>query len=230
MNIVRMSVIALVLPLLPLASAPATAQSLNNSWTDTSVIPRVQNAPSFYGPANNVVCASVALPAGVAPPCPAGTTLVGNSSVQSGTMATLPAGTDRIDAGLALQARGVVASPLCTTGYCDLFATVPLSSFANSRSVDAALAALQSQSVALAARADQHAWMGSAMAASLASMAPAEGLKNRAGVNMATAGGQSAVGFNYTHVEDGLDMTAGLAMGTSSSKFMAGRVGFGVSW
>lgn len=80
------------------------------------------------------------------------------------------------------------------------------------------------------AKANKNAWIGSALASSLVNISPADGQTNRFGVNFATAQGQSAVGFNYTHVAGPLDFNAGLSLSTSQTKYSEIRLGGGISW
>jgi uncharacterized coiled-coil protein SlyX len=148
MNIVRMSVVALLLPLLPSASAPAMAQSLNNIWTNNPMIP----VTAFVKPRVNDVdriigCASISSPPGLGtpPPCGAGEFLYGIGDAPRQTIGNLPTGTDRPDSSLQLNVSGTVKSESCPSGYCFVDGPIPLSSFANSSSVNAALAAQNGQ-------------------------------------------------------------------------------------
>jgi hypothetical protein len=145
MNILRACVIAL---LLPLSSAPALAQSLNNVWAGTPV----NRGDALFTVSASIGCALPNSPAMPGPPCPAGTHLVGNSNGVPATtfFTSLPAGVDQ-DSGFAVSILGgTIRSDLCPNGYCNISSAVPISAFANSSSVNAALAALQSQSAASA--------------------------------------------------------------------------------
>jgi len=78
--------------------------------------------------------------------------------------------------------------------------------------------------------ANKHAWIGSALASSLVSVAPLPGNTNRLGMNVATVQGQSAVGFNYSHASGRIDLNAGVSLSTSQSRYAEGRVGIGFNW
>ena len=97
----------------------------------------------------------------------------------------------------------------------------------------AQLAAVNSELSSLAkqsAQAQQDAWIGSALAASIVNIAPQDGKTNRFGMNMATVQGQGALSFSYTHVNGATDFNAGVAFSTKSTRYALARVGVGFSW
>jgi hypothetical protein len=73
-------------------------------------------------------------------------------------------------------------------------------------------------------------WIGSALAASLVNVSPADGKTNRIGTNIATVQGQNAISINYSHVGESVDFNAGVAFSTSNSRYATARVGIGYSW
>jgi autotransporter adhesin len=68
---------------------------------------------------------------------------------------------------------------------------------------------------------------GAAMAASLETVAPAAGSKNRLGFHSATYNGETAVSMSYVRQEGRVDISAGIAI-SGDETLVKGGVGF--SW
>lgn len=212
-------------------SLPVLAQG----WGGTGLIAPSRNAvPSAQNPAAPR-CITVGGQSLGGTPCPSGSTLFNDSSGVTfvGPITNLPAGVDYTNSGLGVNVSGVVESNQCPSGYCNLIATLPLTSFANAASMSAQIGAINSQLAATNGQVSLvslDGWMAAAMAASLAPTSPLEGRTNRVGLNMATMGGQSALAVGYSHIHDDFDVNAGLSFGASRSGYVAGRVGLGFSW
>lgn len=178
-------------------------------------------------------------------PCPAGYWPWGGSASSPYTYPTsLPGSITGPLSSVSIEVAGFFPDPTAPSGYQAIEFRVPISEFARASTVsdfsarmtsaEAQLTAIQDGVSELAAYVpiaigdlQQEARAGAAMAASLETVAPAAGSKNRLGFNSATYNGETAVSMSYVRQEGRVDISAGVAI-SGDETLVKGGVGF--SW